>query len=102
MLLCYIVGLKSVELDVPMRIQNRMAYWRANLRLMAICLSIWFVCSFGFGILLVEQMNTIRLGGFQLGFWFAQQGSILVFVVLIFFYAWRMNRIDRKYDVHED
>jgi putative solute:sodium symporter small subunit len=82
--------------------QNRMAYWRANLRLVAICLLIWFFCSYVFGILLVEQLNTIRFGGFQLGFWFAQQGSILIFVVLIFFYAWRMNRIDQKYDVHED
>jgi putative solute:sodium symporter small subunit len=82
--------------------QNRMAYWRANLRLVAICLLIWFLCSYVFGILLVEQLNTIRIGGFKLGFWFAQQGSILIFVVLIFFYAWRMNRIDQKYDVHED
>ena len=82
--------------------QNRMAYWRANLRLVSVCLLIWFFCSYVFGILLVEQLNTIRFGGFQLGFWFAQQGSILVFVVLIFFYAWRMNRIDQKYDVHED
>ena len=75
---------------------KRMAYWRANLRLVAFCLVIWFVCSYGFGILFVEQLNTIRIGGFQLGFWFAQQGSIYVFVVLIFFYAWRMNRIDRE------
>jgi putative solute:sodium symporter small subunit len=82
--------------------KNRKAYWRANLRLVAICLLIWFFCSYVFGILLVEQLNTIRFGGFQLGFWFAQQGSILIFVVLIFFYAWRMNRIDQKYDVHED
>jgi putative solute:sodium symporter small subunit len=69
---------------------------------MAGCLAVWFVCSFGFAILLVEQLNTIRFAGFQLGFWFAQQGSILIFVVLIFFYAWRMNRIDQKFDVHED
>jgi putative solute:sodium symporter small subunit len=81
---------------------NRMAYWRANLRLVAGCLAIWFLCSYGFGILLVEQLNTIRIGGFQLGFWFAQQGSIYIFVALIFFYAWRMNRIDRQFDVHED
>lgn len=81
---------------------KRKAYWRANLRLVATCLSIWFIVSFGFGILLVEQLNTIRIGGFKLGFWFAQQGSIYVFVLLIFFYAWRMNRIDREYDVHED
>ena len=81
---------------------NRLAYWRANLRLLAICLCIWFVCSYVFSILLVEPLNTIRLGGFQLGFWFAQQGSIYLFVALIFFYAWRMNRIDKKHDVHED
>lgn len=81
---------------------KRKAYWRANLRLVATCLTIWFIVSFGFGILLVEQLNTIRIGGFKLGFWFAQQGSIYVFVLLIFFYAWRMNRIDREYDVHED
>lgn len=62
---------------------------------------VWFVCSYGFGILLVEQLNGIRLGGFKLGFWFAQQGSIYVFVALIFFYAWRMNKMDLKYDVHE-
>lgn len=85
-----------------MQQQNRMDYWRANLRLVAICLSIWFVCSYGFGVLFVEQLNKIRFGGFQLGFWFAQQGSILVFVILIFFYAWRMNHIDEKFDVHED
>lgn len=82
--------------------EKRLAYWRANLRLVAACLAIWFVVSFGFGILLVEQLNSIRIGGFKLGFWFAQQGSIYVFVLLIFFYAWRMNRIDREYDVHED
>ena len=81
---------------------NRMAYWRANLRLVGICLAIWFVCSYGFGILFVEQLNTIRIGGFKLGFWFAQQGSIYIFVALIFFYAWRMNHIDRQFDVHED
>ena len=81
---------------------KRSAYWRANLRLVGLCLAVWFVGSYGFGILLVEQLNTIRIGGFQLGFWFAQQGSIYLFVALIFFYAWRMNRIDRDHDVHED
>ena len=81
---------------------NRLAYWRANLRLVALCLVIWFLGSYGFGILFVEQLNTIRIGGFRLGFWFAQQGSIYLFVALIFFYAWRMNRIDREHDVHED
>lgn len=78
------------------------AYWRANLKILAGCLAIWFVVSFGFGILLLEPLNTIRIGGFQLGFWFAQQGSIYVFVVLIFFYAWRMNRLDRQFEVDEE
>ena len=81
---------------------NHDAYWKANLRLVAGCLVVWFTVSFGFGILLVDQLNTIRFGGFKLGFWFAQQGSIYVFVLLIFYYAWRMNRIDREHDVHED
>lgn len=80
---------------------NRQAYWRANLRLVALCMAIWFVCSYLFGILLVDELNSIRLGGFKLGFWFAQQGSIYTFVALIFFYAWRMNRLDREYDVDE-
>ena len=82
--------------------RSHAAYWRANLKIVASCLVIWFVCSYGFGVLLVEPLNNIRLGGFKLGFWFAQQGSIYVFVVLIFFYAWRMNRLDREYDVDED
>jgi putative solute:sodium symporter small subunit len=81
---------------------NRSAYWRANLKVLASCMLVWFVCSYVFGILLVEQMNGITVGGFKLGFWFAQQGSIYVFVVVIFVYAWLMNRIDQKYDVHED
>ena len=78
------------------------AYWRANLKLIALCLAVWFVVSYLFGILLVDQLNAIRIGGYQLGFWYAQQGSIYVFVVLIFFYAWRMNKLDRQFDVHED
>jgi putative solute:sodium symporter small subunit len=77
------------------------AYWAANVRLLSMCLVIWFVVSFGFGILLVDQLNTIQLGGYKLGFWFAQQGSIYIFVALIFFYAWRMGQIDRHFDVHE-
>lgn len=81
---------------------NRQAYWKANLRLVAFCLGIWFVVSYGFGIILVDQLNEIRIGGYGLGFWFAQQGSIFVFVGLIFFYAWRMNKLDKKFDVHED
>jgi len=80
----------------------RTRYWHANLRLVAVCLVIWFTVSFGFGILLVEPLNRIQIFGFDLGFWFAQQGSILCFVVLIFYYAWRMNRLDRKYGLDED
>ena len=85
-----------------MKPEQRAAYWRANLRLLAGCMLVWFVVSYGFGILLAEPLNRIVIGGFPLGFWFAQQGSIYVFVVLIFFYAWRMNHYDRRYDVHED
>jgi len=80
----------------------RARYWRANLRLVGACLVIWFTVSFGFGILLVEPLNRIQIFGFDLGFWFAQQGSILCFVVLIFYYAWRMNRLDREHGVDED
>ncbi len=82
--------------------ENRSAYWRANLRVLAGCMLVWFVCSYGFGVLFVDALNSVRLGGFRLGFWFAQQGSIYIFVALIFFYAWRMNQLDRRYDVHED
>jgi putative solute:sodium symporter small subunit len=77
-------------------------YWKANLRIVGLCLAIWFLVSYGFGILLVDVLNQYSLFGFKLGFWFAQQGSIYVFLVLIFFYAWRMNRLDREYGVDED
>lgn len=76
-------------------------YWRQNLKYLAILLSVWFVVSFGFGILLVDELDQIRLGGFGLGFWFAQQGSIYVFVALIFIYVFLMNRLDRRYDVDD-
>jgi putative solute:sodium symporter small subunit len=82
--------------------ENRSAYWKANLRLLTILLIIWFVVSYGFGILLVEPLNAFKIGGYPLGFWFAQQGSIYVFLVLIFVYAFSMNQLDRKFDVHED
>jgi putative solute:sodium symporter small subunit len=72
------------------------AYWRANLRLLCILLVVWFAASFGAGILFVERLNAIRLGGFPLGFWFSQQGSILVFVVLVFVYARTMDRLERQ------
>lgn len=81
---------------------NAQAYWKANLRLLAICLVIWFVVSYGFGLLLVEPLNAISIGGYKLGFWFAQQGSIVVFIALIFFYAARMNKLDREYGFNEE
>ena len=81
---------------------QRQAYWIANLKLVAFCLSIWFVVSYLFGIILVDQLNTIKIGGYRLGFWFAQQGSMYIFVVLIFFYANRMGKLDKKFNVHED
>jgi len=82
--------------------ENRAAYWSANLRLLITLLVIWFVVSYGFGIILVDVLNTIPLGGYKLGFWFAQQGSMYTFLVLIFIYAVRMGQLDRKFDVHED
>ena len=78
------------------------AYWAANKRLIGVLLVIWALVSFGFGILLRPLLSGIDVGGADLGFWFAQQGSILVFIALIFFYAWRMNALDRKYGFQED
>ena len=77
-------------------------YWRQNLIYLAILLAIWFVVSYGAGILLVDWLDQFRLGGFKLGFWFAQQGSIIVFLALIFFYAWRMNKLDAEHGVGEE
>ena len=82
--------------------ENRAAYWAANLRLLVTLLFIWFVVSFGCGILLAEPLNAISIGGYKLGFWFAQQGSIYTFLLLIVVYALRMNQLDKKFDVHED
>ncbi len=78
------------------------AYWKANLSLLIKLLVVWFVVSFGFGIILVDLLNQISIGGYKLGFFFAQQGSIYVFVALIFIYVRQMNKLDRKFDVHED
>ena len=80
---------------------NGEAYWKANVRLMITLLIIWALVSFGFGIVLRPLLAGIPIGGTDLGFWFAQQGSIYVFVVLILVYAWRMDRLDRKYGVQE-
>ena len=76
---------------------SQKAHWNTNLKYFAFLLSVWFLCSYGFGILLVDQLNQINLGGFPLGFWFAQQGSIYIFVVLIFVYVGLMNNLDKKY-----
>jgi len=78
------------------------AYWKANINLVKVCLVIWALVSFGFGILLRPLLSGITIGGTDLGFWFAQQGSIIVFIVLIFFYAFRMNALDRKFGVDEE
>lgn len=82
--------------------QKQKEYWRSNLIYVGSLLIIWFLVSYVFGILFVEELNQIRMGGFKLGFWFAQQGSIYTFVVLIFVYVWLMNRLDKKFDVHEE
>lgn len=77
-------------------------YWKKNLQLIFICLVIWFTVSFGFGILLVEPLNTIKIGGFKLGFWFAQQGAIYSFLALIFFYIYRINQIDKQFNLSDE
>lgn len=81
--------------------QKAQAYWQKNVRLMMILMVIWFAVSFGCGILFVEQLNQFQIGGYKLGFWFAQQGSIYTFLAIIFYYAWKMRRIDREFDVDE-
>ena len=80
---------------------QRRAYWQKNLRLMVSLLAVWFIVSYLFGILLVEQLNKVVINNFPLGFWFAQQGSIVTFVILIGIYAWRMDRIDDEFGVAE-
>ncbi len=81
--------------------KNLQEYWRKNLRYLLILLSVWFIVSFVLGIFLVEPLNTIRIGGFKLGFWFAQQGAIYAFVAIIFVYINWMNKLDKEYDVDE-
>ncbi|MGB0403239.1 MAG: DUF4212 domain-containing protein [Salibacteraceae bacterium] len=77
------------------------AYWKENLKYLAGLLSIWFIVSFVFGIILVDELNTIRIGGFKLGFWFAQQGSIYVFVLLILVYIRLMSNLGKKYNLND-
>ena len=81
--------------------EKRQAYWQANIKLTVTLLTIWFIISYLCGIVFVEELNSIRFGGYKLGFWFAQQGSIYGFVVIIFVYARRMAALDRKFDLHE-
>ena len=78
------------------------AYWKENVGIMIKLLIVWFIVSFGFGILLVDELNTIKIGGYKLGFWFAQQGSIYAFVILTFVYAKLMATLDRKYGVDDE
>ena len=82
--------------------QQKVAYWRKNMALLGKLLSVWFLVSYGFGILLVDVLNQIPFFGFKLGFWFAQQGAIYVFVVLIFVYVRKMNQLDKAFNVDED
>ena len=81
--------------------KNMKNYWKRNLRYLSILLVVWFVVSYGCGILFADALNAIKIGGFPLGFWFAQQGSIYVFVVLIFVYVVWMNKLDKEFDVDE-
>ena len=91
-------GLRESDMEE----QKRNAYWRANIKLMLGLLSIWFLVSFGFGILFVDFLNEIQFFGFKFGFWWAQQGSIYVFVVLIFIYSAAMKRIDKQYQSSDE
>jgi putative solute:sodium symporter small subunit len=84
-----------------MDVEHRRRYWRRNVRLMAVLLTIWAVVSFGFGIILAEPLNRIVIGGYPMGFWWAQQGSIVVFVLLIAFYVWRMDKLDAEFGITE-
>ena len=81
---------------------DKQAYWMANLWLMLMLLAVWFFVSFVCGILAIDYLNQFRFFGYKLGFWFSQQGSIYVFVILIFVYVWKMNRLDKQYGVRED
>ncbi len=86
--------------QIPLQTKAQ-AYWKRNLWLLSSLLAVWFVVSYGFGILLVDPLNSIRIGGFKLGFWFAQQGSQYVFIILIFIYVYKMNKLDKEFDFDE-
>jgi len=92
---------ENITPDKPDESNRQQEYWRRNIKIMQGLLVVWFLVSFGCGILFVEQLNKIQVGGFKLGFWFAQQGAIYVFVVLIFVYVRLMNKLDREFGVEE-
>ncbi|MBK9254646.1 MAG: DUF4212 domain-containing protein [Saprospiraceae bacterium] len=81
--------------------KNLKDYWKRNLLYLVVLLSIWFLCSYGAGIIWKDSLDTIKIGGFKLGFWFAQQGAMYIFCILIFVYVWLMNKLDKEYDVDE-
>ncbi len=94
--------MKVSETENAQTDESAKAYWKENIKLMLVLLAVWFIASFGMGILFADELNNFRFFGFKLGFWMAQQGSIYVFVALIFIYVHKMNKLDQKYDVHED
>jgi len=82
--------------------KNLDEYWQKNLRILGGLLAVWFIVSYGCGIMFADSLNGIRLGGYKLGFWFAQQGAIFAFIAIIYIYIYKMNKLDREYDVHDD
>ena len=95
---------KDINLDKMINPQNSKVkvYWKKNIRIVFSLLAVWFFVSFGMGILLVDVLDNFRIFGFKFGFWMAQQGSIFCFVILIFVYVYRMNKLDHQYDMDED
>ena len=94
---------KAFSLDYTLykELNMKEKYWKKNIMYLRILLTVWFISSFGFGILFAESLNNFYLGGFPLGFWFAQQGSIYIFVILIFIYVYLMNKLDKKHNLEE-
>ena len=95
---------KDINLDKMINPENSKVkvYWKKNIRIVLSLLAVWFFVSFGMGILLVDVLDNFRIFGFKVGFWMAQQGSIFCFVILIFVYVYRMNKLDHQYDMYED
>lgn len=87
---------------MPLTKEKAEAYWKANLKLVLRLLSLWFIVAYGCGILFVDWLNQIQIGGYKLGFWFAQQGSMYTFVILVFYYAKKMHDLDREFSLHEE